>query len=274
MKSLIMLGMLAMPLLSASASQIELKNIRLQGNGCPSDSHSTVVSPDLKTVSLLFDQLSVEVPFNGYDNDLDYSRGNKFLARKVCNIVLDIDLPQNEKVTHLEFQTDFRGFAYGDDGTSAKFSSQLLGFKGVGFANQRSVKKIVEKNFGTYSFDQDLDISKTKSLHVNSACSTRRDKSIQVVLKNYIEAKIHDRYAPIMPEASLVLDSSDMRGNFKIKVKTKPCGRYNDRDRDVRTDRHTRGDRALIAQCERAGGTWHASVRRCISIGNRYRRRY
>lgn len=68
-------------------------------NGCPEGSYSVVMSPDGTTLSILFDQFTVE------------SRGNSIsgMQRKFCRISSPLNLPTNYSIG--VYKVDYRGFA-------------------------------------------------------------------------------------------------------------------------------------------------------------------
>ena len=63
-------------------------------NGCPEGSYSIVMSPDGTTLSILFDQFTVESSKN---------------QRKVCRISAPLNLPSNHSIG--VYKVDYRGFA-------------------------------------------------------------------------------------------------------------------------------------------------------------------
>jgi len=68
-------------------------------NGCPEGSYSIVMSPDGTTLSILFDQFTVE--------SISTSVGGK--ERKVCRISSPLNLPANYSIG--VYKVDYRGFA-------------------------------------------------------------------------------------------------------------------------------------------------------------------
>ncbi|MFZ3208432.1 MAG: DUF4360 domain-containing protein [Geobacteraceae bacterium] len=67
-----------------------------ESNGCPAGSYSIVVSPDGTTLSILFDQFTVESSGSGKQ-------------RKVCRISSPLNLPANYSIGI--YKVDYRGFA-------------------------------------------------------------------------------------------------------------------------------------------------------------------
>lgn len=70
-----------------------------EANGCPEGSYSVVVTPDGTTLSILFDQFTVE-------SGSTSASGN---TRKVCRISAPLNLPANYSIG--VYKVDYRGFA-------------------------------------------------------------------------------------------------------------------------------------------------------------------
>lgn len=83
----------------ASALLVSLPALAQETNGCPEGSYSIVVSPDGTTLSILFDQFTVE------------SSGSSVSGtqRKVCRISSPLNLPANYSIG--VYKVDYRGFA-------------------------------------------------------------------------------------------------------------------------------------------------------------------
>lgn len=88
-----------MPGVLACALLVGLPAWAQESNGCPEGSYSIVVSPDGTTVSLLFDQFTLE------------SRAASVggTRRKVCHISYPLNLPANYSIG--VYKVDYRGFA-------------------------------------------------------------------------------------------------------------------------------------------------------------------
>jgi len=78
-------------------------------NGCPAGSYSIVTSPDSTTLSILFDQFTVE----------SSSTSASGQPRKVCRISAPLKLPANYSIG--VYKVDYRGFAK----LAAKQATQL-----------------------------------------------------------------------------------------------------------------------------------------------------
>ncbi len=80
-----------------------------EANGCPAGSYSIVTSPDGTTLSILFDQFTVESSRTSASGQ----------SRKVCRISAPLNLPANYSIG--VYKVDYRGFAK----LAAKQATQL-----------------------------------------------------------------------------------------------------------------------------------------------------
>lgn len=78
---------------------VSLPALAQETNGCPEGSYSIVISPDGTTLSILFDQFTVE-------SSRPSVSGTK---RKVCRISSPLNLPANYSIG--VYKVDYRGFA-------------------------------------------------------------------------------------------------------------------------------------------------------------------
>jgi hypothetical protein len=78
---------------------VSLPALAQETNGCPEGSYSIVMSPDGTTLSILFDQFTVE-------NSSTSVSGTR---RKVCRISSPLNLPANYSIG--VYKVDYRGFA-------------------------------------------------------------------------------------------------------------------------------------------------------------------
>jgi hypothetical protein len=83
----------------ACAALVSLPASAQEANGCPEGSYSVVVSPDGTTLSILFDQFTLD--------SSDASAGGT--RRKVCRISSPLQLPENQSIG--VYKVDYRGFA-------------------------------------------------------------------------------------------------------------------------------------------------------------------
>lgn len=85
----------------ALAQSVTIRGVRLSGSGCGPASASAITTSDGKTLSVIFDNYSVEIG-NGSANPQSQS------LQKDCRVMIDVDVPAGFQYA-LE-QTDYRGF--------------------------------------------------------------------------------------------------------------------------------------------------------------------
>lgn len=83
------------------AQSVTVLGVRLSGSGCGPASASAVTTEDGKTLSVIFDNYSVEIG-NGSSNPQSRT------LQKDCRVMIDVDVPAGYQYA-LE-QTDYRGF--------------------------------------------------------------------------------------------------------------------------------------------------------------------
>lgn len=93
------------------------------GNGCPQGSASAILSPDQKSLSILFDEYYVEA---------GGGKNSKKLARKSCNVAIPVHVPQGFSVSIVD--VDYRGYLSLPRGARATFSAEYF------FAGRRGPK--------------------------------------------------------------------------------------------------------------------------------------
>jgi len=108
------------------ADDISLGQPGYGGTGCPDGTVSVTLSPDSKSLSMLFDQYQVAV---GGDT-------GKSFDRKSCNIAIPVHVPQGQSVSILKI--DFRGFNHLPQSATSQFNVEYFfaGTRGPAFQRQ------------------------------------------------------------------------------------------------------------------------------------------
>jgi len=111
---------------AAHAEDISLGQPGYGGTGCPSGTVSTTLSPDAKSLSLLFDAYSVEA---GGDT------GKRF-DRKSCNVAIPVHVPQGLSVSVIAI--DYRGYNNVPTGGATDFNVEYFfaGTRGPTFSKR------------------------------------------------------------------------------------------------------------------------------------------
>jgi hypothetical protein len=113
-------GLLALP---SFADDIRLDTPSFGGNGCPAGSASAALSPDKKSLSILFDSFVVNAG----------GSSGKQMDRKSCNIAIPVHVPAGISVSI--FKIDYRGFNNLPYGAYSRFGVEYFfaGTRGPAF---------------------------------------------------------------------------------------------------------------------------------------------
>ncbi len=108
---------------AADNNEIRLGIPGYGGSGCPGGSVGVTLSPDAKSLSLLFDSYQVEA---------GGSTGRSF-DRKGCNVAIPVHVPQGYSISILK--VDYRGFNYLPAGAASQFNVEYFfaGSRGPSF---------------------------------------------------------------------------------------------------------------------------------------------
>ncbi len=227
---LLVIGLMAMTSLY-SVQATTFSKVQARGTGCPLGSTDIVVSPDQSSVSVLFNEMLIELPqFDGdNDNDQDidghgsHSRFDSTLVQKVCNILVESQLPPEHKVEAIEVKIDFRGSTFMDAGTTAFFHSQLINHSGPGRGQEKRRDFVARKIWREGPVEDDWTVSSTRRIKINGNCSRRGDTKAQFNLRNLIRASLTLQGKRDNSMVFIGLDSSDLVGKMNIKVHSKSC---------------------------------------------------
>lgn len=98
----------------ANADDIRLGIPGYGGNGCPGGSVDAVLSPDFKTLSILFDSFVAEAGRSS----------GKSIDRKSCNLAIPVHVPQGLSVSLIAL--DYRGYVSAPRSTTAQFNVEYF----------------------------------------------------------------------------------------------------------------------------------------------------
>ena len=178
----------------ALANDIRLGQPGYGGNGCPAGSASAILSPDNKSLSIIFDEYFVEADA--------YTR----TARKSCNVAIPVHVPQGLSISIVD--VDYRGFvSLPERGAMARFSAEYFfaGKLGPRFAKTWSGPT-----------DQDYTLSNNIGLSslVWSPCGA--DVTLRVNSSMMVRA--------LRQQALATVDSADFTAGIVYKLQWKRCG--------------------------------------------------
>jgi hypothetical protein len=179
----------------AYADSIRLGEPGYGGTGCPQGTASVNLSPDQKSLSLLFDSYYVEAG----------GSTNKSFARKTCNLAIPVHVPQGVSVSVLAI--DYRGYNNLPSGAKSTFQVEYFFAGGTG--------PVFKKDFNGPKNDDYLISNKlTQSAVVWSKCgediNLRTNSSIRVNTKQN-------------KEALATVDTQDIKAAIVYKLSWKKC---------------------------------------------------
>ena len=194
-KNLLLLSALMLTAPAFATDDISLGNPGYGGTGCPAGTVSATLSPDAKSLSLLFDQYQVAV---GGDT-------GKSFDRKSCNIAIPVHVPQGLSVSVLKI--DYRGFNQLPQSASSQFNVEYF------FAGMRgpSYKKVFR---GPIAEDYLINNNLTVEAIVWSTCGAdvnlRTNSSMRV-------QTVANR------EAMASIDSQDVNAGIVYQLQWRKC---------------------------------------------------
>ncbi len=184
--------MLSTPLF---AEDISLGEPGYGGTGCPAGSVSVTLSPDAKSLSLLFDQYQVAV---GGDT-------GKSFDRKSCNIAIPVHVPQGMSVSVLKI--DFRGFNYLPRVASSQFNVEYF-FAGTrGPTYQRKFRGPLDED---YLINNELSVEAMVWSSCGADVNLRTNSSMRVQTTSN-------------KEAMASIDSEDVNAAIVYQLQWKKC---------------------------------------------------
>jgi len=164
------------------------------GSGCPAGSASVTLSPDLKSLSIIFDEFIVEVG------------GRKKMARKSCNIAIPVHVPQGLSVSLIK--VDYRGFISQERGAKTRLSAEYF------FAGKKGPKL---KRIFKGEVEEDFTLTDNLGLIANvwSACG----KSVNLRVNTSLLAKANR----FRDDTLAMIDSADFKAGLIYHLKWKRC---------------------------------------------------
>jgi hypothetical protein len=271
----------------AYGQKLKFKSIDFSGSGCSEETASTIISPDGKSMSVLFDELYVEIPQFSGDNDNDElsddnedytSKFNKNVDRKTCLMNIEAKVPKGHKIKAIDLSFDYRGSTFTEEGALTSFKTKLVNFQGPSGRRQHPEKLLGTKRFRQNS-DTDFTLSQTRTLPIQSECVGKESIS-KFALKNIVKAKAIRGQAHLSPEAFIALDSADLKASVKFKVHLEKCNaRGSGSDHDYGRGSSNGRDNSRInyqrQRCSRLGGIWNERTKQCRNMrqGRNSRRR-
>ena len=166
------------------------------GTGCPDGTVSATLSPDAKSLSLLFDQYQVSV---------GGTTGRSF-DRRSCNIAIPVHVPQGLSVSILKI--DYRGFNRLPQSATSQFNVEYFfaGTRGPSF--QRVFRGVLEED---YLINNELRAEAIVWSGCGADVNLRTNSSMRV-------STVSNR------EAMSSIDSQDVNASIVYHLQWRKCG--------------------------------------------------
>jgi hypothetical protein len=167
----------------ALADDIQLGIPAYGGNGCPANSAGVTLSPDAKSLSILFDQ---------YVTEAGGSTGKR-LDRKSCNLAIPVRVPQGYSISI--FQVDYRGFNGLPAGARSQFNVEYFF---AGMRGPRQTKSFTGPSNGDYALTDELTAESLvwtpcgamTNLRVNTSMTVTSNSSMQQAMSTVDSADV------------------------------------------------------------------------------------
>lgn len=150
--------------------EITIGGVIAGGTGCPQSTVSSLLSPDGRAVTLIFDAFTVEAGPN-----VPFGEGRKF-----CNIALDLRIPGGWQYSI--FKVDYLGFAKLQALTKGFLRSTYRIAGSSGRTSQATFTTELRGSYdGPYEVNDDIDVESTvwSPCGINRALNIRTDLSVQ-----------------------------------------------------------------------------------------------
>lgn len=186
----------AFSVLAVKADDIRLGEPGYGGTGCPAGSASITLSPDKKTLSVLFDN---------YVSTAGGVTGRSF-ERKTCNLAVPVHVPQGFSISI--FKVDYRGYVNIPFGGEGRFNVEYF------FAGARGPS--AQKTFpGGYDKDYFLSNELQGTSVVWSPCGT----DVNLRINSAMLVKSNSSYQDAMGS----VDSVDVNGGIVYHLSWRSC---------------------------------------------------
>ena len=182
--------------LAANADDIQLGQPSYGGNGCPNGTASATLSPDQKSLSILFDQYLMEAG----------GSTGKTIDRKSCNLAVPVLVPQGYSIS--VFQVDYRGFAAIPRGGRGQFNVEYF------FAGMRGPRQVKNIPGGSNSNYELTDRLSAESL-VWSACGA--DVNLRINTNFLVQTNSRRE------QAMATVDSADITAGLVYHIQWRRC---------------------------------------------------
>lgn len=178
------------------AEDLYLGTPEYNGTGCPTGTAAAALSPDQKSLSILFDQFVVNAGGPAYSR----------IGRKNCNIAIPVHVPQGMSIS--VFQIDYRGFNSLPFGANSIFNVEYF------FAGSRGPDYSKQWN-GPLINDYLLRNTLSASSVIWSPCGE------DVILRANTRMTVNNTSR--VEEAMSTVDSTDINAGLVFNLRWKDC---------------------------------------------------
>lgn len=181
----------------ASADDLRLGEPQFGGTGCPAGSAAVALSPDSKSLSILFDQYVVSAGEGSTIRD----------SRKNCNIAIPIQVPQGYSYSIIGI--DYRGFTDLPRGSRAQLNVNY--FLSTGGNTVRTSKTFMGPVTSDYLKADTLGMSSVVWTACGGSTILRANTTLNVLSNRYNEP------------ALATVDSADVQAGIVYQLQWKRC---------------------------------------------------
>ena len=190
------LSLLVVSLGAFAQDDIQLGHPAYGGNGCPNGTASVALSPDNKSLSIIFDQFLIEAgPGVG-----------KTIDRKSCNIAIPVHVPQGMSVSVIS--VDYRGFVSLPSQAQATLTAEYFF---AGMMGPRFSRQFAGRTEQDYLFNNTLGVQATVWSPCGADVNLRANASMMV------------RNTNRQTDAIATVDSADISAGIIYQLQWRSC---------------------------------------------------
>lgn len=195
-KRIATIALFASSLSSFAQNTIQLGYPAYGGNGCPSGTASATLSPDGKSLSVIFDQFIAEAgPASG-----------RTLDRKSCNIAVPVHVPNGFSISIIA--VDYRGYVGLPAGANARMQAEYF------FAGMRG--PVFTQDFQGRT-DRDYVFNNTLGIQAMVWSPCGADVNLRV------NASMMVRNSSRLSDAMATVDSADFNAGIIYQIQMRRC---------------------------------------------------
>lgn len=192
--------LLALLLLSTSVfaqDDIRLGQAGYGGTGCPAGSASVTLSPDQKSLSIIFDDFFVEAG----------ALTGRRIGRKNCNLAVPVHVPQGYSISLVD--VDYRGYvSLPNRRSQARFSAEYF------FAGQRGPRYVK-----TFRGQMDDEYVISNQLGLNALVWSKCGADVNLRVNSSMMVRASSNHV----DALATVDSADFSAGIVYHVKWRRC---------------------------------------------------